>query len=345
MTIERYQEHGVSKERSEERSVEIKAYAKINLTLEVLGRRDDGYHEVSTILQTIDLADRLHFTPAPGLELVVSVAEGIECSGSELNGEDNLVWRAANSLRRKTGCDKGVKIHLEKQIPIGMGLGGGSSDAAAALKALNSLWNLGMDDAVLLAIARSLGSDVPYFLLGGTALGEGRGDVVTDLSPIPERTIVLLCPSPRFNGEQVSAPSKTARIYSMLTKEHYTDGSRTRRLVDALEVGRVPEDMLFNVFEQVTPSAFQRLTETCRDFLEAVSMGESNRVRRIAGRSADRVSLVEAERVHLSGTGPALYALASCQNEGEAILESLKRMGQTAYCVNTVRPGASLTCS
>ena len=286
--------------------MEIKAYAKINLTLEVLGRRSDGYHEVRTVLQTIDLADVLRFTPAQRLEL--------ECSAPGLGGEHDLVVQAAGALRRATGCGKGAKIRLEKHIPIGMGLGGGSSDAASTLKALNSLWELGLDDEELRSIAASLGSDVPFFISGGTALGEGRGEVISDLPPLPRRQVVLLCLLPARTGTYDSS-GKTGRLYSMLTKEHHTDGSRTRRAVESLRKGRLSDELLFNVFERVAPSAFPRFDGASRAFLEA-----------------------GAEWVHLSGTGPALYSFVSSKAEGNEILNCLKRVGLKAYCVSTNSP-------
>ena len=286
--------------------MEIKAYAKINLTLEVLGRRPDGYHEVRTVLQSIDLADRLHFTPAPRLEM--------ECSTPELGVEDNLVLKAADALRTATSYDKGVKIRLEKHVPIGMGLGGGSSDAAATLKALNSLWELGMGDVELRSIAASLGSDVPFFLQGGTALGEGRGEMIVGLPPIPQRWMVLLCPPPRYMGAEVFS-RKTAQLYSILTQENYTDGSRTRSLVDSIKGGQVSQELLFNVFEQVAPSAFHCFEQARQDFLEA-----------------------GAGRIHLSGTGPALYTFVSDKEEGKGILKSLQSRGLRAYCVSAFSP-------
>ena len=230
--------------------MEIRAYAKINLTLEVLGRRPDGYHEVATVLQTIDLSDGLHFGPAPRLEL--------ECSVPGLGGRDNLVWAAADALRSATRCDKGASIRLDKGIPIGMGLGGGSSDAAATLNGLNALWGLDMVDADLMDIAASLGSDVPFFLRGGTALGQGRGEVITSLTSLSKRLVVLVCPDATFADSNPSL-RKTARLYSMLPQEAYSDGSRTRRLVDQLCGGGPTDGTPFNVFEQVAPTCLLRL--------------------------------------------------------------------------------------
>ena len=151
----------------------IRAFAKINLTLEVLGKRANGYHEVATVMQTIDLCDELTLEPSSGVSL--------RCSDPALETTDNLVLRAANLLREHAGGDSGAGMYLRKSIPVAAGLGGGSSDAAAALVGLRELWNL--EEAVpdLRPLAAALGSDVPFFLSGGTAIAEGRGDV--DNSP------------------------------------------------------------------------------------------------------------------------------------------------------------------
>ena len=284
--------------------MEVEAYAKINLTLEVLGRRPDGYHQVSTILQTIGLADRLCFSPSQRLQL--------QCSSPGLAGMDNLVLKAAEALRQATGCDKGVKVHLEKQTPLGIGLGGGSSDAAATLKALNAFWQLGLKSHQLQAIAASLGSDVPFFLRGGTAFGQGRGEVIKDLPPMPMRWMVLLCPSPEATSANSASP-KTSRLYSMVGPEHYTDGSHTRRAAEAIQTGRFSHELLFNTFTELAPAAFQGFEAGKREFLES-----------------------GAAHVHLSGTGPALYSFVSLKEEGEAILKSLKKKGLKAYCVSTI---------
>ena len=157
--------------------MEVLAFAKLNLTLEVLGRRGDGYHEVRTILQTVDLADQLEIRPYPSLR--------VECDDPALNGEANLAWRAAKALARSRSIQPRASIFIQKRIPVGMGLGGGSSDAAAALIALNQLWGLSLGAEELAQVAAELGSDVPFFLWGGTALAEGRGERVKPLPPLP----------------------------------------------------------------------------------------------------------------------------------------------------------------
>jgi 4-diphosphocytidyl-2-C-methyl-D-erythritol kinase len=156
--------------------LKVRAPAKLNLFLRIVGRRPDGYHELETVFQAIDLCDELTFTPADGLHLSGGCMEAPPTP-------ENLVLRAAHLLRTATGSASGAAIHLEKRIPVGAGLGGGSSDAAATLVALNRLWSLDLPDGRLAELAAELGSDVPFALLGGTALGRGRGEVLEPLAP------------------------------------------------------------------------------------------------------------------------------------------------------------------
>ena len=286
--------------------MEAKAYAKVNLTLEVLGRRDDGYHEISTILQTIDLADILRFESASSLT--------IESSDASLAGEGNLVWWAADLLRRSVSHPGGAHIQLEKHIPVGMGLGGGSSDAAATLSCLNILWGLDMDDAALHKLAASLGSDVPFFLTGGTCLGAGRGEEITPLPPPPMAWVALLCPAVVPPAPDSSAP-KTAHMYSMLTPDDFTDGSYTRSLSDALAGGEFSDGLLFNGFGPVARRAMPAHAEMEELLLDA-----------------------GAAKMCLAGAGPALYTLLWSECEAQNIHNSLKNRGLEAYCVRTVQP-------
>lgn len=165
-----------------------RAYAKINLGLEVLFRRNDGYHEIRTILQTIDLHDELRFERRPaGIELAVDDPEAPV-------GRDNLVVRAAETLARTLGTSPGARIGLVKRIPSGQGLGGGSADAALTLLALNELWQARLPDVELHRMASGLGMDVPFFLVGGTVLATGRGDEVCPLAAEVDAPIVLILP-------------------------------------------------------------------------------------------------------------------------------------------------------
>jgi 4-diphosphocytidyl-2-C-methyl-D-erythritol kinase len=170
--------------------LKVSAPAKINLHLRVLGRRGDGFHEIHTLLQTIDLADELRAGAAPPevLELQVYPA------GIVSAGDDNLVLRAAEALRRHAGVEAGAKLDLFKRIPIGAGLGGGSSDAAAALVLLDELWKLHLGPTVLRDLAAGLGSDVPFFLTGGLAVASGRGEIVRPLPDLGHFGVVVCAP-------------------------------------------------------------------------------------------------------------------------------------------------------
>ncbi len=172
--------------------VRLPAFAKINLRLEILGQRPDGFHELRTVFQTISLKDELRMksTRKRGIELDIS---GDEMLSSEPM-EKNLVYRAVAALRSEFGCDDGVAIELRKTIPAGRGMGGGSSDAAAALLGYLRLSRKKISREGLFALAASLGADVPFFLEGGRALGVGKGDEIYPLPDIPKRHILVVSP-------------------------------------------------------------------------------------------------------------------------------------------------------
>ena len=168
----------------------IEGRAKINLGLEVVGRRPDGYHDIRSLMQSIGLADRLD------IELDRAGGLRLRCPDSDLPaGEENLVLRAANRLRERTGCSLGARIALHKSIPVGAGLGGGSSDAAAALVALNRLWRLRLRRFELQEIGAEIGSDVPFFIRGGTQLARGRGDRLRPMAPLPAIPVLVIYPN------------------------------------------------------------------------------------------------------------------------------------------------------
>lgn len=283
--------------------MKVAAYAKLNLTLEVLGRRADGYHAISTVMQSIDLADELAIQPASDLR--------VECSDPSLQGTGNLVWRAAMALAESSGRRPGAQIHLQKAIPVGMGLGGGSSDAAAALIGLNQLWQLNRPLAELARIAAGLGSDVPYFLYGGAALAEGRGEII---SPLPTKSgvgVILICP-------RQTLANKTARLYAQLTPAHYSDGGVTRWMAANLLAGRLGEEGLHNVFAEPALTVFPGLAELY------------NRVEAIAGR-----------RPQLSGAGPALFLLPAAETDYLRLANALHTDRAAAYFVRTIGRAAA----
>ena len=172
-------------------AVTIKAHAKINLDLRVLGTRPDGFHELRTVFQALALHDVIQCIPREG-------PFAIECSSAGIPlDKSNLIWRAAETLwksLRRTGPIRDVVIRLEKQIPLQAGLGGGSADAAATLIALAELWRVPVKPSQLTDVAAHIGSDVPFFLSGGTALGLGRGEEIYPLADLPRHWVVLLIP-------------------------------------------------------------------------------------------------------------------------------------------------------
>lgn len=188
----------------------VSAPAKINLHLEVLGRRRDGFHELRTLLQSIDLFDSVTAVDAPPHEITLEVGP----AGAVTDDEDNLVLRAARALAEEARVGMGARLTLHKRIPVGGGLGGGSADAAAALVVLDRLWGCGLDKLRLHRLAAGLGSDVPFFFHGGLALGIGRGDEIFPL-PDPEPLAVVVA----VPGVRVETAGVYADFDARLTSE------------------------------------------------------------------------------------------------------------------------------
>jgi len=185
------------------RRFSVSPSAKINLHLEILGRRRDGYHELRTLFQSIDLRDRLTVEETSDGVLDLEV----EPDGAVTDGDENLVLRAARLVKRETGCGFGARFLLHKRIPAEGGLGGGSSNAAAALVLLNRLWGCDLDLVALHDLARRLGSDVPFFLHGGLALGSGRGDEILELPDLEAFPVVVTVPDVKVPTSEAFARS------------------------------------------------------------------------------------------------------------------------------------------
>ena len=169
--------------------ITLRAYGKVNLGLDVLRRLENGYHEVKMIMQTVDLYDLLTFEKMDGA--------GVEIHSSQPDlpvGEDNIICKACGLMMSEYGLTGGVKVTLEKNIPVAAGMAGGSTDAAAALTAMNSLYDLGLSQKELLELGVKIGADVPYCVMQGTALSEGIGEQLTALAPMPECTMVIAKP-------------------------------------------------------------------------------------------------------------------------------------------------------
>src|SRR3989442_1234932 len=207
----------LSKRSGKPRRLVLRAAAKVNLALDVLGRRDDGYHEIATVMQAVDLSDRLVLEDADVLELRTTASD-VPTDGT------NLALKAALTLREMAGSSRGTRITLEKRIPVAAGLGGGSTDAAAVLVGLNRLWGLRWPKARLAEVAVRVGMDVPFFLHGGAALATGRGE---QLEPLSSWALALVLVNP-------SVAASTAEIYGGVQPAMYSDGGRTRGMAAAL---------------------------------------------------------------------------------------------------------------
>ena len=225
----------------------IHAPAKINLGLEVRGRREDGYHEIVTIFQALDFGDTIRLTPARRIE-GESAVPGLDPS-------DDLAFRAARELQARTGTTRGVHIHIEKRIPVAAGLAGGSTDAAAVLLGLRRLWNA--TAATVAETARSLGADVSFFLDPGTALGLARGDELHALPPAPPRWVLLARPAATISARDA---------YAELRPAEWSGGDATLEQVDAIRHGQLSPHLATN---DLQPAAI-RLVPEVADVLDAL---------------------------------------------------------------------------
>jgi 4-diphosphocytidyl-2-C-methyl-D-erythritol kinase len=280
--------------------ITISAPAKINLTLEVLSRRPDGFHEVRSIMQAISLSDIL----------VIKKANKLEITSDDVtwDGQMSLVSKVANLLRERTGTRKGASIVVQKHIPLLCGLGGDSSDAAAALIGLNELWSLGLSRDELKKMASELGSDIVFFFYGGTALATGRGELITPLPPVPHYWIVLIIPDTH------RLPGKTKAAYQSLNSSHFSDGKNTNKFIDCL-VSQVVlgSTLLVNTFEKVAFSLHPGLETVERQLQDSGVTG-----------------------IHLAGSGPTLFVLYSDQQEARCAISKLAGLNYKYYLTETI---------
>jgi len=240
------------------KSVRVPAYAKVNLRLDVLGRRADGYHELRTIFQAISLHDTLVLETRRELGIDLCIAGNSQLAGEP--GQDNLVYRAIRDLGSEIGLKHGVRAVLTKRIPVGRGLGGGSSDAAAALIGLLQLTGKRVEAARLLQIASSLGADVPFFLLGGRALGIGRGDEIYPLPDAPRRHLLLISP------HDIAVPTKDA--YQWLSEELTNEEGPTKLMRFCALCWSPQGGALSNDFEAAVFPRYPRLSAIKRELLQ-----------------------------------------------------------------------------
>lgn len=275
----------------------IDSPAKINLFLEVTGKRDDGLHNIESVFLEIDFMDRLAVEPAP-------TEISLVCDYPDLpTGADNLVVKAANTLKRIANVRSGARFHLDKRIPFGSGLGGGSSNAATALRLANRLWDTGLSDIELAAIGAMVGADVPFFLYGGICLCRGKGEIIESLLPLPEDVTFGLVLS--------RVHSDTAAAYRGLVLPSKGNQRRADAFITAAAVGDVTAmaDLAFNRFESTVFPAFPVLADIHARLEDA-------------GISA-----------RLSGSGSALWFLGPVENARKTLagIEGVKVLEVRAY--------------
>lgn len=273
-------------------SLKLNAYGKINLGLDVVRKRDDGYHEVKMIMQTVDICDYLEFKKCdkPGIFIGTNL--------SYLPGdENNLIYKAAKLLMDEFKIESGVEISLEKNIPIAAGMAGGSTDAAAAFKGINELFELGLSETELMERGVKIGADVPYCIMGGTALSEGIGEILTALPSMVQCPLIVAKPDINVS---------TKYVYENLHANELKHHPDIDGMVEAIRNGDLKgiADRMENVLENVTVAEYPIINEI-KEFLKGHG----------------------AVNALMSGSGPTVFALFDSQDKARAAFERLKEAG------------------
>ncbi len=294
----------MNKNNREINRISLKAPAKINLFLEILGKRDDGYHEIETVMQEIDLVDNLQFE---------EIQEGVRLKCNDKNipsDENNLVCKAANLILNECGIKKGVLISLEKNIPVGAGLGGGSSDAATTLKALNLLWKIGLNDAELMHFAAKLGSDVPFFIKGKTSLCSGRGEKITPVEVKSEMNYLIIFPHINISTTMIYRNLKIDLTKKIIDVSFFLNALKHHKAVGISK-------LLFNRLEEV-------IFTTYPDLLD---------VKKVLGH-------YDFCGLSVSGSGSAFFGLCKDRQQVEAIKGKieLSDIGNVFAVTNVITP-------
>ncbi|QGQ93679.1 4-(cytidine 5'-diphospho)-2-C-methyl-D-erythritol kinase [Paenibacillus psychroresistens] len=275
-----------------------KASAKINLSLDVLHKRDDGYHEVEMIMTMVDLADRLEIQEQPQDKITLSSQ-----SGYIPLDEKNLAFQAAKLIKMKYQVRQGVHIHIDKKIPIAAGLAGGSSDAAATLRGLNRLWGLGIPMEELQRLGAILGSDVPFCIGGGTALATGRGELLQAIEAPPQCWVILVKPPINVS---------TSDIYTKLNAKQIKSHPATEDLLAAIRTKNL-----------------DKLCHSMGNVLEEVTLGMYPVVRQLK----QCMENLGADGVLMSGSGPTVFGIVSKEVKAKRIYNGLRGFCKEVYAV------------
>lgn len=279
----------------------VKARAKINLFLDVLGTRPDGYHEILTVMQSLELHDVLEVEMLPGSEILVDTSDPEVPRGS-----GNIVFKAAELLAKEYGLSRGAKIFINKKIPSAAGLAGGSSDAAAALMCLNALWGLNAGEVSLSRLGERIGADVPFCLAGKTALARGKGERLFALPSFSGVGVVLV--KPPFGVS-------TAEVYSLYDTLPPIAGPGPEALLEALEGRDAPSvaRLMYNALERVTASLHPEINIIKNSLMDAGAMGAL-----------------------MSGSGPTVFGLCAGPAEAAVLASRLRLPGCVVIATATV---------
>ncbi|MHC5372928.1 4-(cytidine 5'-diphospho)-2-C-methyl-D-erythritol kinase [Enterococcus sp. LJL120] len=278
-----------------------KAPAKINLGLDVLGRRADNYHELAMVMTSIDLLDRISLEEIPENKIIVETNKAF----LPTDGRNN-VYQAISLIKRRYQIEKGVKVFIKKEIPVAAGLGGGSTDCAAALRGINRLWNLGLSLDELTEIGLEVGTDVPFCLHGNTALATGVGEKITHLPTMPQCWVVLV--KPRFS---VSTPT----VFKDLVMEdvHHPD---IEGLIDAIQT-----------------DDYQGMIQKMGNSLEAVTINRHPVIQQIK----ERMLKYGADVSLMTGSGPTVFGLCDKYSRAQRVYNALKGFCDEVYLVRTLK--------
>jgi 4-diphosphocytidyl-2-C-methyl-D-erythritol kinase len=275
----------------------VKAPAKINLSLDVLYKRPDGFHEVEMIMTTIDLADRVELTLLEENKIHI-----LSHNRYVPDDQRNLAYQAAKLLKDRFNVEKGVEITIEKTIPVAAGLAGGSSDAAATLRGLNKLWNLGLTMPELAELGSEIGSDVSFCVYGGTALAKGRGEIITELPAPPTSWVILAKP---FIGVS------TAEVYRRLELERM-EHPNTKKMIDA-----------------INNNDYQSVCKNVGNVLEEVTLKLHPEVAQIK----DQMKRFGADAVLMSGSGPTVFGIVQHDSRMHRIYNGLRGFCDQVFAV------------
>ena len=289
-------------------SIDLKSRAKINLSIDVLGKRDDGYHIVEMIMQTIDLYDNLKITKIEGDFIKIkSDSEDIPLN------QDNIVYKAADILKKRFNIKDGVEISIQKNIPVAAGMAGGSSNAAAVLVGLNKVWNLGLSESQLKEIGLQLGADVPFCITGGSALAQGIGEELTNIHGLSEGVNILVCKPDIFVS--------TKEVYQSLDMNKVQKRPENQKLIESLkndDIKYVSENMV-NVLEEVTASKYKEIKQIEATMMKNKALGSM-----------------------MSGSGPTVFGLFDNKEYAIKAKEELLIDYNQVYLVNSSNKGVEI---